>query len=218
MNPIDLIIFDCDGVLVDSEVLSSRAMQAVLRAQGIEVSLDTIAGCVGMKQADILARIERETGHVIGPSVGTDLWPATRVLFGEHLSATTGLTAFLDATSTRRCVASSSSHERIAFSLSVTEIAPYFEPDAIFSSSDVTRGKPAPDLFLHAAARMGVAPERCVVIEDSPFGVMGAVAAGMTAIGFTGGSHSGPVIGATLMAAGAVAIESRWADVARWVR
>jgi HAD superfamily hydrolase (TIGR01509 family) len=214
MMPIDLVIFDCDGVLVDSEPLAAEAMRTLLRGGGIEVTPEAIGRCVGMKQADIIARLEAETGQPIPASLVAGLWPATRALFAERLTATRGLAAFLEALPWRRCVASSSSHERIAFSLGVTGLDRHFARDAIFSASDVARGKPAPDLFLHAAAGMGVAPERCVVIEDSRFGITAAVAAGMTALGFTGGGHAGPATEAALVASGAHWVGSSWPAIA----
>jgi HAD superfamily hydrolase (TIGR01509 family) len=214
MSAIGLVIFDCDGVLVDSELLSTQAIQDVLLADGVEVTAEMVAGCIGMKQTDILARLSAATGRTISASVSAAIWPMTKSLFQQRLSCTTGIKELLAVLPYRCCVASSSSHERIAFSLALTGLDVYFERDRIFSSSDVTRGKPAPDLFLHAAERMGTRPEQCVVIEDSRFGVMGAVAAGMTAIGFTGGSHSGPEMAAALSRHGATWTESSWAGVA----
>jgi HAD superfamily hydrolase (TIGR01509 family) len=214
MSAIGLVIFDCDGVLVDSEVLSTQAIRDLLRANGIEVTAEMVAGCIGMKQADIMARLSAETGRPISASVNADLWPMTQSLFQQRLTCTTGIKELLAALPYRCCVASSSSHERIAFSLALTGLDVYFERDRIFSSSDVARGKPAPDLFLHAAERMGTPPAQCVVIEDSRFGIMGAVAAGMTAIGFTGGSHSGPEMARALAEHGATWIESSWTGVA----
>ena len=209
-----LVIFDCDGVLVDSEVLAARAWQAVLRQGGGEVDLAPIERAPGMKQADIVAHLEREIGRSLDPALVDRLWPATRALFADHLKTTLDLAAFLDRLPYLRCVASSSSHERIGFSLGVTGLARYFDPGAIFSASEVARGKPAPDLFLHAAARMGVAPARCVVIEDSKYGVAGAVAAGMTACGFTGGGHATPAMAAALRDNGARWVVETWSDVA----
>jgi HAD superfamily hydrolase (TIGR01509 family) len=214
MTDIELVIFDCDGVLVDSEPLSALAIQTVLRTGGIEVPIEAIWRCVGMKQADIVTSLEAETGMPIGTKLVEGLWPATRALFAERLTPTRGLLPLLEALPYRHCVASSSSHERIAFSLGVTGLARFFAEDAIFSSSDVAHGKPAPDLFLHAAARMGVAPARCVVIEDSRFGIMGAVAAGMTALGFVGGGHATPATAAALAAHGAAWVENSWPAIA----
>jgi HAD superfamily hydrolase (TIGR01509 family) len=212
MTP-ELLIFDCDGVLVDSELLSTQAIRSVLAAAGTEVPIESITSCIGMKQADILQSVATRMQVSIGPAVAEDIWPATRALFQESLRSTRGLRAFLDALTLRRCVASSSSHERIAFSLKVTDLARYFEPGAVFSSSEVARGKPAPDLFLHAARRMGVDPRACIVIEDSRFGIMGALAAGMRAIGFAGGSHSGPDMARVLAAHGATWTAATWGQV-----
>lgn len=214
MTDIDLVIFDCDGVLVDSENLSALAIQTVLRGSGIEVPIEAIWRCVGMKQADIVASLEAETGRQIGAALVAGLWPATRALFAERLTPTRGLVELLEGLAYRRCVASSSSHERIAFSLGVTGLDRFFAAEAIFSASDVAHGKPAPDLFLHAAARMGVAPARCVVIEDSRFGIMAAVAAGMTALGYVGGSHATPATAAALAAHGATWVEHTWPAIA----
>jgi HAD superfamily hydrolase (TIGR01509 family) len=213
MSALDLVIFDCDGVLVDSEILSTQAIRDVLVAEGIDVPLDAITRCIGMKQADILRNVSERMGVTINPAVADYIWPATRAAFQESLGTTQGLRGFLDGLQCRRCVASSSSHERIAFSLSLTGLTPYFEKGAIFSSSEVAHGKPAPDLFLHAAARMGAAAARCLVIEDSPFGVRGAVAAGMRVIGFAGGSHAGPALGRELAARGATAVAQSWSEV-----
>jgi len=214
MSGFDLVIFDCDGVLVDSEPLSAEAIQTVLRDGGIEVPLEAIWRCVGMKQADIVAHLERETGQTIGNLLVDNLWPATRALFAGRLQTTRGLKPFLDALTTRRCLASSSTHERIGFSLGITGLDSYFPAASRFSSSDVRHGKPAPDLFLHAAARMGADPGKCLVIEDSRYGIMAAVAAGMTALGYVGGSHSTPASAAALTACGAYGIAPTWADVA----
>ncbi len=214
MTDIELVIFDCDGVLVDSEPLSALAIQQVLHDGGIEVALPLIAACVGMKQADIVASLERATGASIGPLLVDGLWPATRALFADRLTPTRGMAALLAALPYRRCIASSSSHERIGFSLQVTGLDRFFSREAIFSSGDVAHGKPAPDLFLYAAARMGVPPGRCVVIEDSRFGVMAAVAAGMTALGFVGGSHANAAIAEALTAHGATWVENNWPGIA----
>jgi HAD superfamily hydrolase (TIGR01509 family) len=208
-----LIIFDCDGVLVDSEPLAARAYERVYEKHGMSgVSADIIAQCIGMKQADIIVRIRALTGHQFPEHADGDIWTETKALFTEELVPTRELAAFLSALPTKRCVASSSSLERIHHSLDVTGLAPFFG-EAIFSSSMVKRGKPAPDIFLFAAEKMGADPADCVVIEDSPFGVEGAVAAGMTAIGYTGGSHSYPGHGEKLTACGATAICGDWTEV-----
>ncbi|MEW9838241.1 HAD family hydrolase [Mesorhizobium marinum] len=205
-----LIIFDCDGVLVDSEPLAAEAYERVYRKHGMDgVGADIIAQCIGMKQADILVRIQELTGHRFPDHAHDDIWAETKRLFTEKLVETEGLRHFLDRLGTERCVASSSSIERINHSLEITGLLAFFG-DAIFSSSMVKRGKPAPDIFLYAAERMGADPSRCAVIEDSPLGVEGAVAAGMTAIGYTGGGHTYAGHGEKLMSRGAVVACATW--------
>ena len=211
----DLIIFDCDGVLVDSESLAVEAFVQVLREAGVPAERTMIERCFGMKQADILLRVSEHTGHDVPLSVAENLWPVTRTYFERSLKPMPGIVAFLEAMGGRqRCVASSSNPERIRLSLELTGLGRYFG-DAVYSSHQVARGKPAPDLFLFAAASMGVQPARCLVIEDSIYGVQGAIAAGMTAIGFSGGSHIPPGHGAELQASGASFVESSWEVLGR---
>ena len=210
----DLLIFDCDGVLVDSEMLAIGAMRQVLNAAGVPVTEAQILGCFGMKQSDTLQRLADMTGHPVPPHAATDLWPATRRAFEAALIPMPGVVAFLEGRAgPARCVASSSHPERIRTSLGLTGLTRFFG-EALFSSHEVARGKPAPDLFLLAAARMGVAPERCAVIEDSVFGIAGACAAGMAAFGFTGGAHIQPGHAAALEAAGARGIAADWPALA----
>jgi HAD superfamily hydrolase (TIGR01509 family) len=214
MARFDLIVFDCDGVLVDSEILARRAMQSVYRQAGIEVTAEMVDAVVGMKFADILEGIEARTGRALAADYHPNFWTETKALFTAELAPTPGLEAFLEASDVRRCVASSSDHERIRHSLAVTGIDRFFDRQAIFSSHDVWRGKPAPDLVLHAAARMGAEPARCLVIEDSRFGIQGAKAAGMAAFGFLGGAHLLANTGEALRAAGADFVARTWDEIA----
>ena len=210
----DLLILDCDGVLVDSELLAIRAMQAVLNAAGVSATEPMVLACFGMKQADALGRIAAATGQAIPPEVPDRLWPATRLSFEASLRPMPGVDAVLDGMPVRkRCVASSSHPERIRLSLALTKLEGFFG-DHVFSSAEVARGKPAPDLFLHAAARMGADPARCAVVEDSVYGIEAARAAGMTPFGFAGGSHVGPAHADILRRAGAVAVERSWGKLA----
>lgn len=208
-----LIIFDCDGVLVDSELLAAEAMANLLRAHGLNVHAASLLQFVGMKQADILAGVEALAGKPVPAAVPAGLWEETKRLFAERLEPVPGVEAFIRTHAQRRCVASSSHHARIRFSLEKTGLYPLFAPH-VFSSTEVARGKPAPDLFLHAAAQMGEAPKACTVIEDSLAGVTGAKAAGMRVIGFTGGAHSGPHFAQALKDAGADAIAGNYQEVA----
>ncbi|MCR4267992.1 HAD family phosphatase [Nitratireductor sp. ZSWI3] len=207
-----LVIFDCDGVLVDSEPLAAIAYERAYRKHGMALGADIVRQCIGMKQADIIVRIRELTGHAFPEHASEDIWLETRMLIAEELEPTRGILPFLQALEGARCVASSSSMERIALSLDVTGLADFFS-DNVFSTSMVKNGKPAPDIFLFAAERLGGTPGSSVVIEDSPFGVEGAVAAGMTAIGFTGGSHSFPGHAEKLVAAGAHAVCASWPQV-----
>ncbi|WP_152047315.1 HAD family hydrolase [Aureimonas psammosilenae] len=215
MTQFDLIVFDCDGVLVDSELLARQALLSVFRDGGIEIDADLARAAVGMKFADVLALIETRTGLMLDPARHGNLWPETEKLFARHLRAMPGIFPFLDrVAAVPRCVASSSQHLRIRRSLELTGLAERFAPDAIFSSQDVSRGKPAPDLFLLAAARMGADPRRCLVIEDTRFGILGAKAAGMAAFGFLGGAHLRGDAGEALVEAGADFLAGDWAAVA----
>lgn len=214
MARFDLIIFDCDGVLVDSEILARRAMQSVFRQAGIDVTADMVDSFVGMKFLDILKGIEDRTGQRISGDYHPRFWQETKALFTDHLRPVPGVAAFLEGSPIPRCVASSSDHERIRHSLDVTGLAGLFEADAIFSSHDVARGKPEPDLVLHAAARRGADPARCLVIEDSRFGVMGAKAAGMAAYGFLGGAHLLANSGDALREAGADFVARTYDEIA----
>ncbi|MER9643010.1 HAD family phosphatase [Mesorhizobium sp. M0239] len=209
------IIFDCDGVLVDSEPLAARAYERVYEKHGMPgVNTSIIAQCIGMKQSDIIARIKELTGHQFPAAADGDIWAETKVLFSQELKPTPGITAFLETLAGDRCVASSSSVERINHSLAVTGLVRFFG-DAIYSSSMVKNGKPAPDIFLFAADKIGANPVDCIVIEDSPFGIQGAVAAGMTAIGYTGGGHTYAEHAARLTAAGADFVCADWKEVSR---
>ncbi len=212
-NKSRLVIFDCDGVLVDSEPLSALAYQNIYLRHGVEVSLEVFRRCIGMKQTDILELLKTLTGFSLPPESVAELWPETRQLFTGQLQATPGLKEFLDGLAWQKCVASSSGLERIKYCLGVTGLSGYFPEPRIFSSSMVKRGKPAPDLFLHAAAQLNLPPQQCVVIEDSPYGVEGAVAAGMEVIGYTGGGHSEPTHGPRLRQAGAPKVCETWDEI-----
>jgi HAD superfamily hydrolase (TIGR01509 family) len=212
-----LVIFDCDGVLVDSEPLAALAYERAYAKNGLPIKAEVVAHGVGMKQSDIIKKIHELTGHLLPEQATDDIWGETKTLFTEQLTSTRDLPVFLQSLQVARCVASSSSVERINHSLAVTGLAGHFG-DAIFSSSMVARGKPAPDIFLFAAERMGFDPARCVVIEDSRYGVQGAVAAGMTAIGYVGGGHTHDGHGPELLAAGAAVVCESWDEVSAALR
>ncbi|MFE1457216.1 HAD family hydrolase [Streptomyces sp. NPDC058735] len=185
----DLVIFDNDGVLVDSEPISNRLLAAYLTELGHPTSYeDSLRDYMGSAMHRIHDLVRERTGQRL-PADFDDVFHA-RVFaaFEQDLKPVPRVEEVLQklvADSVPYCVASSGSHERIRVGHRTTGLDRFFDERRIFSSEDVGRGKPAPDLFLHAAERMGVAPERCVVVEDSPLGVQAAVAAGMDVHGFT---------------------------------
>jgi len=199
----DLIIFDCDGVLIDSELIACRADAACLADIGIAISAEEIIErYAGVSTAAMFADLELRHGRGLPADFAETLRIRTAAAFETDLRPIPGVEAALRALPSHRCVASSSAPARLHQSLSLTGLLRYFIPH-IFSATQVARGKPAPDLFLFAAAAMAAAAERCVVIEDSVVGVRAAVAAGIRVIGFTGGSHCRPGHAERLRDAGA---------------
>lgn len=203
------IIFDCDGVLVNSEVLTAEAYTRVYGRHGQTLTPALFSAMYGLKQADILARLRGTEGGLLPPEAEPELTAEILALLAERVEPTAGLTAFLAGLDLPYCVASSSDVARIRLSLGKAGLLDRFE-GRIFSSAMVARGKPAPDLFLLAARELSVPPADCTVFEDSLAGVTAAVAAGMRAIGYLGGGHLGPDQGARLRAAGAAAVISSW--------
>ena len=208
--PFDLVIFDCDGVLIDSELLSVKADIACLAEYGIALAeeeiLERYAGTSSM-----VAELESRFGRSLA---GFDErhWQLARTMFKAELRAIPGVIAALDALCCPVCVASSSSPRRLRHALSLVGLFDRFGAN-IFSAAMVARGKPAPDLFLLAANRMNVRPERCAVVEDSLPGIAAAVAAQMIAIGFCGGGHCRQDHAARLAAQGAAAIVANMAEL-----
>jgi HAD superfamily hydrolase (TIGR01509 family) len=206
LNHFDLIIFDCDGVLVDSEVISCRAHAETLTRHGYPITSEQVFDrFLGRSTRQAHLEVEAELGRSLPDDFNTQLQDELYRSFEATLQAVPYIDQALDAITQAVCVASSGSHERMRVSLGCAGLYDRFAPN-IFSATQVTHGKPAPDLFLFAAEQMRAAPERCLVIEDSIPGVTGAVAAGMTVLGFHGGSHCRPGYADTLRAAGAVAI------------
>ena len=185
----DLVIFDCDGVLIDSEVISARMLIAELAGLGVVVDMAYVAShFLGRSYPTVMATIRQDFGLDL-PGSFEDAY-RTRLLaaFERELQVMPHVAQALRALSLPFCVATSSSPRRAAMSLKLAGLDGLVE-GRVFTASEVARGKPAPDLFLHAAARMGVDPARCLVIEDSLTGVRAALAAGMEVWRFTGGSH-----------------------------
>ena len=201
----DLIIFDCDGVLVDSEVISCRSHADVLSRHGYPITQQQVFDrFLGRSTRQANAEVEAELGRALPDHFHVQLQDEQLRSFEADLEAIPHIHSALDSLSLALCVASSGSHQRMRVTLGRTRLYERFAPN-IFSSSQVVNGKPAPDLFLFAASQMNVAPERCLVIEDSVPGVAGGRAAGMAVLGFHGGSHCRPGHGDGLRAAGAAA-------------
>ncbi|WP_246018331.1 HAD family hydrolase [Pelagibacterium montanilacus] len=197
------IIFDCDGVLVDSEIISNAIDAELMSAAGYSITADQlIASYIGRPKREIWAAIASENGFD---------WPEglldrAETLLSERLETellpVEGIAEALDRIEGPVGVASSSVMAKLRLSLTVTGLIDRFEPH-IYSVSQVARGKPEPDIFLFAARNMGVDPKGCLVVEDSVAGVKAALAAGMDVVGFTGGRHTYPAHAANLRAAGA---------------
>jgi HAD superfamily hydrolase (TIGR01509 family) len=195
--PFDLVIFDCDGVLVDSERLSVSLDVKLLAGLGWPLTEDEIIErWVGRTEAAMRAEIEAHLGRSVEAEWSAFADEYVR-LFAIELKPVEGVAAAVDAVQAAglaSCVASSGDHAKIRRNLATTGLLNRFADDRIFSGDDVEHGKPAPDLFLHAAAAMGVRPARCAVIEDSRHGVAAARAAGMRAFGYAGGVTPGSVL------------------------
>ena len=186
----DLVIFDLDGVLVDSEPISAKVTAAALAEAGIEISeRELCERFLGVSTGSMLGTIEAEHGCRLPASFQRTLRANILAAFEHGLLPVAGVPAVLDALASRCCVASSSHPERIRRSLELVGLLDRLAPN-LFSATMVAHGKPAPDLFLLAAARMAAEPARCVVIEDSEVGVCAGKAAGMTVFGFAGASHA----------------------------
>jgi HAD superfamily hydrolase (TIGR01509 family) len=214
-GPFELVIFDLDGVLVDSEPISSRVTAAALTEAGIEISAaDVCERFLGVSTASMLRTLEAEHGCRLPEMLQENLRARILKAFEHELEPVPGVAALLDALAVDSCVASSSHPERIRRSLELVGLLERLGPH-LFSATMVNAGKPAPDLFLLAAAAMAAEPTRCLVVEDSEVGIRAGKAAGMTAFGFTGASHVHPATHAPrLKAAGADAI---LADIAELV-
>lgn len=189
MAAFELIIFDCDGVLIDSEMLACSAVHQQLRRHGIPLDLaEVMQRFLGRSLAEIGRHYEATLGRAMPESFVTDLRHDIETAFSAGLSAMPHIEALLASLATPHCLASSSDLARIKFSLNLVRLYPYFE-NRIFTAGMVAHAKPAPDLFLLAAATMQREPKACLVIEDSASGVMAGKAAGMSVWGFVGGSH-----------------------------
>jgi HAD superfamily hydrolase (TIGR01509 family) len=185
--PAELVIFDCDGVLVDTERIAVRVDVEVFKRLGLRMSDgEVIEQFLGRSDADIGRDLEKRLGRPLGLGWEAEFEPLYREAFRAELRPVPGLVEALDEITLETCVATSGSHDKVRYTLGLVGLYERFA-GRIFSVMDVSRGKPAPDLFLHAAHSMGVPPAACAVVEDSPSGVEAGVAAGMRTFGYGGG-------------------------------
>lgn len=209
----ELVIFDCDGVLVDSEIISVRAHAKALQSAGIAITEETLRSrFTGVPDREMYETIEAETGAVLPDNHDADVRAAIRTAYDRDLKAIPGVEHAVRNLSLPRCVASSATPDKLRHGLVVTGLWSLFEPH-VFSASMVARGKPAPDLFLHAAQEMCVPPAATVVIEDSVAGVTAGIKAGMLVLGFCGGSHCDARTAKALLAAGATHVFDSMRDL-----
>ena len=209
-----LVIFDCDGVLIDSELIGARVEAEELARLGMSISEpEILARFLGMTAKEMYCTLEIEHGMTLPPDFAAHVQARIDAAFEQELQAIPGIHEALDRLAVSACVASSSTLARLRHSLGLAGLYERFAPH-VFSAEQVARGKPAPDLFLYAAAQMACAPAACVVIEDSVSGVRAAVAAGMRVWGFVGGGHCPPGHDARLRDAGAQGVFERMPDLA----
>jgi len=210
-----LVIFDCDGVLVDSEIIAARVDAQLLTEAGYPITAEEVAiRFAGSSGEQIFSVAEAEMGRAIPDEIRTRSETEIDRRLASEVEAVAGAYEMLDALDAARCICSNSGMDRLAITLDRTGLYDRFRP-YIFSAGEVRDGreKPAPDVFLHAAEELEFAIDQTLVVEDSVHGVAGAVAAGMGVIGFIGASHSWPGHGEALMEAGALTVIRRLADV-----
>ncbi len=197
----ELVVFDNDGVLVDSEPISNRILADHLTELGFPTTFeDSVRDYMGCALHSVHERVAQRWGRALPDGFDDAFHARVFAAFEERLRPVAGIEAVLEKLSADGvpfCVASSGSHARIGTALRTTGLERFFDAGRVFSADDVGRGKPAPDLFLHAAREMGVAAPGCAVVEDSPLGVRAAVAAGMDVYGFTAMTPAARLPGAT---------------------
>ncbi|MBN9268110.1 MAG: HAD family phosphatase [Hyphomicrobium sp.] len=209
------VIYDFDGVIADSEVLANLVLAEAVSSLGLPTTLDdSIARYMGKRWGEVVAAVEASTGQRLPQDFLDALKLATLARFRDALQPVPGALDFITRfAALPRCIASSSSAERLQLCLDVLAFEPHF-PGAVFSADLVERGKPHPDIFLYAADRIGVAPEHCLVVEDSPNGVRAGVAAGMCVVGLCAGAHIRAGHAERLRDAGAEQVFDTWPEVA----
>lgn len=219
MSGFDLILFDCDGVLVDSEIIAAQVESKLLRDAGFDITAEDM--CVrfaGMDWKNILLTIEKEADIPLSASLIDKSEKLLDTALAQRVKMIDGVKFALSKITEQRCICSNSSSPRLDMMLSKVGLKPYFAPH-IYSAKDLgpDRAKPKPDIYLHGAKQFGADPSRCLVIEDSTHGVHAARAAGMRVIGFTGGSHTYPTHADRLTDAGAETVISRMVELPQMV-
>ncbi|MGW9232682.1 HAD family hydrolase [Pseudorhizobium sp. NPDC055634] len=215
MSGFDLIIFDCDGVLVDSEIIAAQVESKLLTEAGYPISVEEMGErFAGMTWRNILLQVEKEVDIPLSASLIDKSEKLLDARLARDVKIIDGVRLALSKMTQQRCICSNSSAHRLDMMLEKVGLKPYFAPH-IFSAKDLgpDRVKPKPDIFLHAAEAFGVKPSNVLVIEDSVHGIHGARAAGMRVVGFTGASHTYPSHADRLTDAGAETVISRMADL-----
>lgn len=211
----DLVIFDFDGTLVDSEIIAARIEAEMLTKAGFPITGEELSvRYAGLTFKDIMLRIEKEAEVLLQASLIDEAEAMVDRRLRTDVRAIEGAAAALAAVEARKCICSNSRTERIRFMLETTGLQRLFGKDDVFSSLETPSGKPkpAPDVFLHAAKHYGADPANTFVVEDSVHGIHAAKAAGMRVIGFTGAAHSYPGHADMLTDAGAETVIRRWSD------
>jgi HAD superfamily hydrolase (TIGR01509 family) len=214
-----LIVYDFDGVIAESEVLANSVLAEIVTELGVPTTLqDSYRLYMGKRFAEVIGAVEASVGRALPATFAAEYQARTFGRFREELRLVNGVRDYIDAFAhLPRCIASSSSPERLALCLEVLGLQSEFGGH-VFSASAVARGKPHPDIFVHAAQQMAVHPSRCVVLEDSPSGVRAAIAAGMTVIGVLAASHIQPGHRERLSEAGAEHIVQSFVEAEKITR
>jgi HAD superfamily hydrolase (TIGR01509 family) len=219
MRDLQLVIFDCDGVLVDSEVISNGVLAQMLSAEGLPTTLNEARrDCQGLLLSEVLANAEAKLGRSLPAGWLAGYERERAEVFRRELEPVPGAAEAVQRVSAAGisvCVASQGKLEKTRLSLGLTGLMDLFPDGALFSAHSVARGKPHPDLFLHAASTMGAEPSRCVVVEDTPIGVTAAVSAGMRVLGYAADTDTdvGTAAAAELREAGAEALLKSLAEL-----
>lgn len=218
-NPeFDLIVFDYDGVVADSELLNFRVLIDILHDIGLPTTLDYALGnYLGKRWDDTRLLISERLGSPCPPQVQTEWFQNCKLRTQTELRSVNGFEQFLERRSEHHCIASSSPPDWIELGLRQFGAAETFSGKVFSGAVHVERGKPHPDLFLYAADAMKIAPQRALVIEDSPAGVIGGVASGMTVVGLCAGGHIRDGHADTLKAAGAHYVFDSYDQIEDWL-